>query len=166
MPTAIRRTGRRQRRRRAALAPADLARPDLRGPEADVAASAVAAIPAVRSALLDFQRGFARGSGAVLDGRDICTVIFPDARVKLFVTADLPTRARRRWLELRAKGVDISLDAVEEEMRIRDARDAARVDRAVEAGAGCRRAGHDGARSGSRFRRGDADRARAHLLIS
>ncbi len=110
----------------AALAPADLARPDLRGPEADVAASAVAAIPAVRSALLDFQRGFARGSGAVLDGRDTCTVIFPDARIKLFVTADLPTRARRRWLELRAKGVDISLDAVEEEMRIRDARDAAR----------------------------------------
>ena len=109
-----------------ALAPADLARSDLRGPDADVAASAVAAIPGVRGALLDFQRSFAQGRGAVLDGRDTCTVIFPDARVKLFVTADLPTRAHRRWLELRAKGVNMELHAVEQEMRVRDARDAAR----------------------------------------
>jgi len=81
------------------LGPADLDRSDLRGPGADAAAAAVAAIPAVRAALLAFQRGFAGQRGAVLDGRDIGTVIFPDAGVKLFVTASLEARARRRWLE-------------------------------------------------------------------
>ncbi|MBN9561259.1 MAG: (d)CMP kinase [Alphaproteobacteria bacterium] len=110
-----------------ALRPADLDRPDLRGPEADAAATAVAAIPAVRSALLAFQRNFAGERGAVLDGRDIGTVIFPDARVKLFVTASLQARARRRWLELRAKGSDAELSTVETDMRARDALDAARA---------------------------------------
>ncbi len=110
-----------------ALRPADLDRSDLRGPEADAAAAAVAAIPAVRAALLAFQRGFARERGAVLDGRDIGTVIFPDARVKLFVTASVEARARRRWLELRAKGSDAELSAVETDMRARDALDAARA---------------------------------------
>jgi cytidylate kinase len=63
----------------------------------------------------------------VLDGRDIGTVIFPDAPVKLFVTASLEARARRRWLELQARGADRSLEAVAEEMRVRDAMDAARA---------------------------------------
>ena len=76
-----------------ALQPADLQRSDLRGPQADAAAAAVAAIPAVRAALLAFQRGFARDDGGVLDGRDIGTVIFPDATLKLFVTAS-PESAR------------------------------------------------------------------------
>ncbi len=76
------------------LTPADLERADLRGPMADMAASAVAAIPAVRAALLDFQRAFGRERGAVLDGRDIGTVVFPEAPVKLFVTASVAgTRA-------------------------------------------------------------------------
>jgi CMP/dCMP kinase len=110
-----------------ALRPADLDRPDLRGPEADAAAAAVAAIPAVRAALLAFQRGFAGERGAVLDGRDIGTVIFPDARVKLFVTASLEARARRRWLELQAKGGHAELSTVEADMRARDALDAARA---------------------------------------
>jgi cytidylate kinase len=109
------------------LSPQDLDRPDLRGPEADAAAAAVAAIPGVRTALLAFQRGFAGERGAVLDGRDIGTVIFPDAQIKLFVTASLEARARRRWLELRAKGADAELSAVETDMRARDALDAARA---------------------------------------
>jgi cytidylate kinase len=108
------------------LRPEDLQRTDLRGPEADAAASAVAVIPAVRAALLAFQRGFVQGGGAVLDGRDIGTVIFPDAPAKLFVTAELSERARRRWLELQARGVAATLADVEAEMRARDAQDAAR----------------------------------------
>jgi len=110
-----------------ALIPADLQRSDLRNPQADAAAGAVAAIPAVRAALLAFQRGFGAEHGAVLDGRDIGTVIFPDAGVKLFVTASLEQRARRRWRELQAKGVPAELATVEEDMRARDAQDAARA---------------------------------------
>jgi cytidylate kinase len=107
-----------------ALRPAELDRGDLRGPVADAAAASVAAIPAVRAALLDFQRGFATGRGAVLDGRDIGTVIFPGAPVKLYVTASLAERARRRWLELQARGVAADPATVEAEMRARDERDA------------------------------------------
>ncbi|GIX09805.1 (d)CMP kinase [Elioraea sp.] len=109
-----------------ALTPADLDRPDLRGPAADAAASAVAAIPAVRAALLEFQRAFGRARGAVLDGRDIGTVVFPDAAVKLFVTATPEERARRRLLELRARGIAADPDQVLAEIRDRDAQDANR----------------------------------------
>jgi CMP/dCMP kinase len=109
------------------LQPADLHRSDLRGPEADLAAASVASVPAVRTVLLAFQRDFAIPDGAVLDGRDIGTVIFPDAAAKLFVTASPAERARRRWLELRAKGMDAGIASVEEEMRQRDAKDAART---------------------------------------
>ena len=116
-----------------ALRPADLERGDLRGPIADSAAACVAAIPAVRAALLDFQRGFASGRGAVLDGRDIGTVIFPDAPAKLFVTASLGERARRRWQELRAKGEAAELDRVEADMLARDTRDAPNMRRAPDA---------------------------------
>ncbi|MBN8890865.1 MAG: cytidylate kinase [Rhodospirillales bacterium 70-18] len=110
-----------------ALRPADLERGDLRGPAADAAASAVASIPAVRAALLDFQRNFGRDHGAVLDGRDIGTVIFPDAPAKLYVTASVAERGRRRWAELVAKGVPADLATVTEEVRQRDAIDAARA---------------------------------------
>lgn len=109
------------------LRAADLDRTDLRGPQADAAAASVASIPGVRAALLDFQRDFARQQGAVLDGRDIGTVIFPSAQAKLFVTASLEERARRRWLELRAKGVEADLKIVQNDMRDRDAKDAARA---------------------------------------
>ncbi|MDR3532382.1 MAG: (d)CMP kinase [Rhodopila sp.] len=109
------------------LRPVDLDRSDLRGPQADAAAASVASIPGVRTALLAFQRDFATSEGAVLDGRDIGTVIFPDAQAKLFVTASLTERARRRWLELQAKGTDADLGTVEEDMRLRDAKDAARA---------------------------------------
>lgn len=108
------------------LRPASLARPDLRGSAADAAAALVAAVPGVRAALLAFQREFA-AQGAVLDGRDIGTVVVPDATAKLFVTADMPVRARRRWQELQARGVDAALPQVEAEMAARDAQDAERL---------------------------------------
>jgi CMP/dCMP kinase len=109
------------------LTPADLARGDLRGPEADLAASAVAAIPAVRAALLDWQREFGRRHGAVLDGRDIGTVVFPAAPVKLFVTASPAERARRRFLELQARGAAADLAQVAAELRARDEQDSSRA---------------------------------------
>ena len=108
------------------LAPADLERGDLRGPVADAAASKVAAIGGVRAALLDFQRRFGARHGAVLDGRDIGTVVFPEASLKLFVTASPEVRARRRHAELAAKGAAPSLDQVARDMADRDARDANR----------------------------------------
>jgi len=110
-----------------ALTAADLARDDLRGPEADRAASAVAAIPAVRAALLAWQRSFGRTHGAVLDGRDIGTVVFPAAPIKLFVTASSAERARRRHAELRARGIAADPAAVEAALRARDAQDAGRA---------------------------------------
>ena len=109
------------------LRPADLERADLRGPAADAASSAVAVIPGVRAALLRFQRDFAARNGAVLDGRDIGTVIFPDAPVKLFVTASAAERGRRRWRELQEKGVDLELPQVEQDILARDARDSSRT---------------------------------------
>lgn len=108
------------------LTPGALHRTDLRGPAADMAASEVAAIPAVRAALLDWQRDFARQGGAVLDGRDIGTVVFPEAQVKLFVTAALEERARRRLAELRGRGIAAVLEQVETELRLRDAQDSGR----------------------------------------
>ena len=110
-----------------ALTPADLERPDLRGPEADAAASAVAAQPGVRSALLQWQRDFGHTHGAVLDGRDIGTVVFPDAKVKLFITASPEERARRRHLELTARGTQADPAQVLADLRARDEQDAGRA---------------------------------------
>lgn len=111
------------------LVPEDLARGDLRTSEAGKAASRVAAIPEVRAALLAFQRGFARREGgAVLDGRDIGTVICPEAEVKLFVRARAEVRARRRYLELAASGLDVIEAEVLDDVWARDARDIGRAD--------------------------------------
>ncbi|MGC9420161.1 MAG: (d)CMP kinase [Rhodovulum sp.] len=110
------------------LDPADLDRDDLRRPEVAQAASKVAAIAEVRAALVDFQRAFAaRAGGAVLDGRDIGTVICPEAAAKLFVTASDTVRAERRYRELAEKGVETTFDEVLAEMRERDARDSERA---------------------------------------
>jgi CMP/dCMP kinase len=111
---------------------ADLRRPDLRTDKAAVAASKVAAIPAVRDALLSFQRNFADSppdgaTGAVLDGRDIGTVVCPHADVKLFVTASLEVRAARRLKELRESGLQAIDSRILRDMQERDARDAGRV---------------------------------------
>ncbi len=111
----------------AALDPADLGRADLRGPAADRASSLVAAIPAVRAALLAFQRRFAAARGAVLDGRDIGTVVFPDAAAKLFVIASPAVRAERRWRELAARGMALPLADVEAEIALRDEQDRTRT---------------------------------------
>lgn len=112
-----------------ALRADDLAGEDLRGPEVAQAASKVAVIAEVRAALLDFQRAFARRSGgAVLDGRDIGTVICPDAEAKLFVTASAEVRAERRFAELSAKGATTSRAQVLADVKERDARDRARAE--------------------------------------
>ena len=109
------------------LALTDFDENKLRGREMGEAASVVGAIPAVRAALLDMQRSFAhRDGGAVLDGRDIGTVICPDASVKIFVTANPETRANRRALELKGRGEKVDFAAVLEDIRKRDERDSHR----------------------------------------
>ena len=105
------------------LTAADLARDDLRTPQAGQAASRVAAIPEVRAALVAFQRRFARAEGgAVLDGRDIGTVICPEAEVKLFVTASDEIRAARRWRELGGDACPMTPAEMLADLRARDAR--------------------------------------------
>ena len=107
-----------------ALTPGDLERGDLRTLEAGQAASRVAVIPGVRAALVAFQREFARrDGGAVLDGRDIGTVICPEAEVKLFVTASPEVRAHRRWLEVGGDEAQVLAEVIE-----RDKRDAERAE--------------------------------------
>jgi len=101
--------------------------PHLRSEETGGLASRVSIHPSVRSALFDRQRAFAtQPRGAVLDGRDIGTVIAPDADVKLFVTASAHARAERRWKEMRSRGVEVSLQEIEADILRRDARDVGR----------------------------------------
>lgn len=110
-----------------ALDPTQLEDPACRTRAAGEAASRVAAHPAVRAALLDFQRRFAaQPGGAILDGRDIGTVIAPDAPAKLFVTASPQARAERRWKQLTGQGEQVSLEDIQADIRIRDERDAGR----------------------------------------
>jgi cytidylate kinase len=110
------------------LRPGALADADLRTREAGELASRVAAFPEVRAALLAFQRQFAASAdGAVLDGRDIGTVIAPQATAKLFVTARPEVRAERRWRQLSAQGEPVSINAVLEDIRVRDQRDMGRA---------------------------------------
>jgi cytidylate kinase len=110
------------------LDPVDLENARLRTPDVAQAASRVAVLPDVRAALTDFQRSFARRpGGAVLDGRDIGTVICPEAEVKLFVTASAEVRARRRYDELLAKGHEVTLEDVLADVQSRDARDSDRA---------------------------------------
>ena len=115
-----------------ALKPEDLEAGDLRDEAAADAASRVSAIPGVRKALLKFQRKFAENppagaKGAVLDGRDIGTVVCPSADVKLFVTASVEVRAERRFKELRERGLDAIHGRVLADMKDRDARDRERA---------------------------------------
>jgi len=119
-----------------ALSPQDLGTPALRSDDAANAASQVAAIPAVRAELLKFQKNFAESPppgphgpvrGAVLDGRDIGTVVCPNATAKLFVTASLDARAQRRLKELQERGHTAIYARVLEDMSARDARDSARA---------------------------------------
>lgn len=109
------------------LSDTDLARDDLRTAMAGQAASKVAAIPEVRAALLEFQKSYARcDGGAVLDGRDIGTVICPEAEVKIYVTASDEIRAARRHKELVVTKPDLRVEQVLTDLRARDARDSTR----------------------------------------
>ena len=99
---------------------------EIRTQEISMYASRVSAIPAVRAKLLDYQRRFAEEYDVILDGRDIGTVIFPDAEVKIFLTASPEARAHRRYLELQAKGVDVTEEQVLAEMNERDRADSTR----------------------------------------
>ncbi len=99
----------------------------LRTETAGAAASAIAAYPAVRAALVQLQLGFRQPPGLVADGRDMGTVIFPDAAFKVFLTASAEERARRRYKQLKDKGVSVNLDSLLHEIAARDERDAGRA---------------------------------------
>ncbi len=100
---------------------------DIRLPEVSMLASKVSAIPAVREFLVDMQRGMAEKYDVIMDGRDIGTVILPNADLKIFLTADVRDRARRRYEELRAKGMEKPFDEVLAEMEKRDEQDTQRA---------------------------------------
>ena len=103
--------------------------PHLRSEETGGLASRVSVHPSVRQALYERQRAFAtQPGGAVLDGRDIGTIIAPDADVKLFITASVDARAERRFKEMRDSGLAVTLDAIADDIRARDARDSGRSD--------------------------------------
>lgn len=110
-----------------AILPSDIQNPELLTERVGNAASIVSTLPEVRQALLEFQCNFARQpQGAVLDGRDIGTVICPEAPVKIFVTANLAARAKRRFLELQQCGLAVTLDEVTANLKERDERDKGR----------------------------------------
>ena len=98
----------------------------IREPEISMYASGVSKIPEVRAFLLETQKEIARKNSVIMDGRDIGTVILPNADLKLFMTASPETRAKRRYLELIEKGQKVTLEQVMEEMVARDAQDAGR----------------------------------------
>jgi cytidylate kinase len=98
----------------------------IRAPEVGNLASPISAIPEVREILLDWQREFGRQGGIVAEGRDTGTVVFPNAEVKIFLTASLDERARRRHKELLERGINISFEQVKLDMEARDQRDSTR----------------------------------------
>lgn len=100
---------------------------ELRTERAGEAASQVAALPAVRTALLARQRAFAEPPGLVADGRDMGTIVFPDAPLKVFLSASADERAARRHKQLKEKGIDVSLRDLSREIALRDQRDANRA---------------------------------------
>jgi CMP/dCMP kinase len=100
---------------------------ELRTETAGAAASAIAALPEVRAALFEKQRAFRRAPGLVADGRDMGTVIFPDAAYKVFLTASAEERAERRYNQLKQKGLEVTIDGLLREILARDARDAQRA---------------------------------------
>ncbi|WP_082583027.1 (d)CMP kinase [Frateuria sp. Soil773] len=100
---------------------------ELRTETAGAAASAIASIPSVRQALVDLQLSFRKAPGLVADGRDMGTVIFPDAPFKVFLTASAAERAKRRYKQLKEKGLNVTLGGLQREIEARDARDASRT---------------------------------------
>ncbi|RDS86895.1 (d)CMP kinase [Dyella psychrodurans] len=100
---------------------------ELRTETAGAAASAIASVPSVRQALVALQLGFRKAPGLVADGRDMGTVIFPDASYKVFLTASAAERAKRRYKQLKEKGLSVTLSSLQSEIEARDARDASRA---------------------------------------
>jgi len=100
---------------------------ELRTETAGAAASAIASIPTVRQALFELQLGFRKAPGLVADGRDMGTVIFPDAPYKVFLTASAAERAKRRYKQLKEKGLTVTLGGLQREIEARDSRDASRA---------------------------------------
>ncbi len=98
----------------------------IRTPSLSQGASRVSAQPRVRAALLELQRGAGRSGGVVLEGRDIGTIVFPDAEAKFFLTASVDERARRRYEELLAAGTQADLESVKRDVMERDQRDSTR----------------------------------------
>jgi len=107
----------------------------IRTPAASDAASRVAALPSVRRQLVEWQRALRAREPLVGEGRDLGTVVFPDAEVKLYLDADLDTRAERRRREMRLQGLEVAIEDVREEMRVRDERDRSRSDSPLRAAA-------------------------------
>ncbi|MBQ8410951.1 MAG: (d)CMP kinase [Ruminiclostridium sp.] len=101
---------------------------EIRLPEVSMLASAVSAIPCVRSFLLDTQRKVAKENNVIMDGRDIGTVILPDAQVKIFITAKPEIRAKRRYDELIAKGIEAKFEDVLNDLNTRDYNDSHRAE--------------------------------------
>lgn len=99
----------------------------IRNEQVGAGASQVAALPVVRTALLQRQKAFREAPGLVADGRDMGTVVFPDAPLKIFLTASAEERARRRFLQLKGRGDDVNLASLLEEIRERDERDTQRA---------------------------------------
>jgi cytidylate kinase len=100
---------------------------DIRTPEMGMIASAVSKSPAVRARLLTLQRELGKHGGVVMDGRDIGTVVFPDADKKFFLEASPEERGRRRYRELAAKGMDVDRSTITREIRERDVQDSGRA---------------------------------------
>ena len=99
---------------------------EIRMPEISICASDVSSLPAVRQYLLDMQRSFAKKYNVIMDGRDIGTVVLPNADLKIFLTASAEARAMRRWKELQQKGIDSDFDAVLSDIQYRDHQDSSR----------------------------------------
>ena len=100
---------------------------EIRLPEVSICASDVSALPAVRAYLLEMQRKMAREQDVIMDGRDIGTVVLPDAELKIFLTASAEARAERRLKELQAKGVEADFEEVLRDIRYRDEQDSSRA---------------------------------------
>ena len=109
----------------------------IRTPEASMMASAISAVPEVRAFLLDLQRNMAKTHNVIMDGRDIGTVVLPDAQVKIFLTASPEARAQRRYKELIEKGTDVKYEDVLNDVVTRDYNDSHRATAPLKPAEGC-----------------------------
>jgi cytidylate kinase len=109
---------------------------DIRSPECSLMASAVSALPEVRKALVPLQRALGMQNGGVMEGRDIGTVVFPDADLKVFLTASVDERARRRHGDLLERDADASLEEVREQQQQRDLQDTSRAESPLQVASG------------------------------